>query len=475
MASEHAADRESTGEDVRPGDAAPGPDGLPLVGNTLSFLRDPVGFYRRLGAYGSDVVAYDIAGTSGYAVTHPDDVEQVLVHDDALYERGTVTREALGQISDGGLFLSEGEDWARQRRLLQPAFYRGTVETYAGTMTATAADVADGWADGDVVHARDAMTDLTLAVLSETLFGVDLSGRGAAVGDAATALLAKFDSGAPSAYLPEWVPTPRNRRFRRAVGDLRELVDELVAERRGAGGTGSAGDAGSTAGIPRGDDVLSLLAAADADAEDGLSDEDIRANMLAFLVAGHETTALALTFALHSLATHPDVQDRLAAELGAELDGPPGADDLADLDVLDRVVEETLRLYPPAYTVFREPTEPVTLGGYRIEPGANLSLPQFVVHRDGRWYDDPTAFRPSRWDGDLRESNPDYAYFPFGGGPRACIGMRFARMEAKLALATLLTDWRVEPTDETALSLRMAVTLGPGGPVPLRVRRRDGA
>jgi len=452
--------RPADGEAVRPGDAAPGPDGLPLVGNTLSFLRDPVGFYRDLGAYDADVVAYDIAGTSGYAVTHPDDVERVLVHDDALYERGTVTRETLGQISDGGLFLSEGEDWARQRRLLQPAFYAGTVETYADTMTATAASVGDGWADGEVVRAREAMADLTLAVLAETLFGVDLSGRGAAVGDAATALLAKFDSSAPSAYLPGWVPTPRNLRFRRAVADLRALVDELVAERRSAGG-----------GSEEREDVLSLLAAADAER---LSDDDIRANMLAFLIAGHETTALALTFALHALATHPDVQDRLAAELDAELDGRPGADDLAGLDVLDRVVDETLRLYPPAYTVFREPTEPVVLGGYRVEAGANLTLPQFVVHRDERWYDDPLSFRPARWDGDLRERTPDYAYFPFGGGPRACIGARFARMEAKLALATLLADWRVEPTADADLDLRMAVTLGPGGPVPLRVRRRDG-
>jgi cytochrome P450 len=455
------------GDDERP----PGPDGLPLVGNTFQFLRDPVGFYERLGAeYDGDVVRYEIAGTSGYLLTHPDHVERVLVHDDDVFVKGQVSRDSLGQVVDGGVLLSEGEEWASQRKLLQPAFYRGRIETYADTMVDASRARVEGWSDGEVVPVRDEMQQLTLETLARTLFGVEMDGRGREVGEAARALLAKFDAGGVSAYLPPWVPTPANVRFRRAMSDLTDTVDALIAERKGdTEGASRASPARSDRGAsrPACDDLISLLLSAD----DGLDDEAIRANMVTFLIAGHETTSLALTYALSLLADHPEKRDRLHAELD-DVDGDPSAGDLPELDYLDDVVTEALRLYPPAYTMFREPTEPVEIGGYTVEPGENLSLPQYLVHRDERWYDDPLAFRPERWTDEFEEDLPDYAYFPFGGGPRHCIGMRFATMEAKLSLATVLSRVTVEPTDETEIDPRMAITLQPGGPVPLRVRTR---
>jgi cytochrome P450 len=195
--------------------------------------------------------------------------------------------------------------------------------------------------------------------------------------------------------------------------------------------------------------------------------------LLTFLVAGHDTTALTLTYAWFLLANNPKCQERLHAELDATLgDSRPTPEDLFELPYLDAVLNEVLRLYPPAFTVFRQPTEPVILGGYEISPEAQLTLPQWLVHRDERWYDAPDAFRPERWDDDLEASLPEYAYYPFGGGPRHCIGMRFARMEAKLALATIAQQYAVEAVTEPPLSLAMQITLSPTESIEVRLRER---
>jgi cytochrome P450 len=434
----------------------PGPDGLPLLGNTLALVRDPVGFYEDVAAHDADVVRYSVAGTEGHVLKHPDHVERVLVEEPDRYWKGEVANRSVGSIVEGdGLLLAEGDVWRRQRTLLQPAFYRERVEAYADAMVTASEATVDRWGDGDVVSARDAMQQLTLEVLADTLFGVDLDEEGAAVGEAAAAILHRFDAGSLSAYLPAWVPTPRNRRFRRAIDDLDRVVDQLVAERRG-----------DTDGR---EDLLSLLLAAEEDGET-LDDAEVRANMVTFLVAGHETTSLALTYTLYLLATHPGEARRLREEL-AEFDGAPAPFELPELEHLDRVLREAMRLYPPVYTLFREPKEPVTFEGYELPAGTNLSMPQFIVHRDERFYDDPLQFRPDRWQGGLAEELPDYAYYPFGGGPRHCIGMRFARMEAKLALATLVPRVDLEPVAEDPLDPQMAVTLQPGGPVRMRVDR----
>lgn len=458
--------------DHESGDWPPSPDGLPLLGNTLSLVRDPVGFYDDIASYESDVVGYTVAGTRGVVLKHPDLVEQVLVADPDRYYKGAIANDSLGSVvGSDGLVLAEGDVWARQRKLLQPAFYQERMATYADAVTGAAEATVADWDDGDVVPVRDEMQSLTLEVLADTLFGVDLDGRGAAIGDAASAILHRFDAASLSSYLPAWVPTPRNVRFRRAIGEMNVVVDELIAERRGA-----------TEGR---DDLLSLLVTAGEDG-DTLDDEAVRANMVTFLIAGHETSSLALTYALYLLATHPDaaarLRDELTAVYGDELatasggsssgdDRRPSPDKLAECEYLDHVLTETLRLYPPAYTLFREPTEPVTVAGYELPAGTHVSLPQWIVHRDERWFDDPDAFRPDRWAGGRAEELPDYAYYPFGGGPRHCIGMRFATMEAKLALATIVPQVDLTPVAADPLDLQMAITLQPGGPVRMRVDR----
>ena len=445
-------------------DRPPGPSGLPVVGNTLKFLRDPLTFHERLGEYDEDVVRFDLLSNTAYLLKHPDYIEQVLVTDEATtFDRGEITQAAFREVVDGGLFVAEGDDWARQRDLVRPAFYRQQLETYDDAIVEITREFVEEWDDGEEIHLSDEMTDLTLSVLAGTLLGVDLDGRGEPFSRAGKAVQSKFDTSSPSAYIPTWIPTPQNRRFKQAVTDVHELIDELMAERRNE---------------PAGDDLLSLLLAASEGAADfggddgvGLTEDDIREHLITFLGAGHETTAVALTYALYVLGSNPDIAETVREEL-ATVDGTPSAAEVRELPYLDKVVTETLRLYSPTYAIFREPTEPVEIGGYEIPAGTNITMSQYLVHRDERWYDDPLTFRPERWTDEFRAELPDYAYFPFGGGPRQCIGMRFATMEMKLALATVLPRFDLEPVDDDPFDFQMVFSLQPGGPVPMRVHDR---
>ena len=442
---------------TRPASAAPGPAGLPLLGNTLAFLRDPVGFYDELAAYESDVVAYNIAGDDGYMVRHPEAIQRVLVTDASDFRRAQITQDSLGQVADGGLFLNEGEQWQRERTALQPAFYRDRVETYAEMMVRYAEQRADAWRGRDAVTVSDEMRTLTLEILTKTLLDVDIRGRESEIGDAAEAITANFDAATVSAFLPMWVPTPQNRRAKRALAAFDATIEDLVAQRR--------------AGEEDPEDLLSILLDVEFEDGTGLSEQGVRDNLFTFLVAGHETTALTLSYACMLLANHPDAQAKLHAELDAVLgDEAPTAANLFELGYLGHVVDEALRLYPPAYTVFREAATGVTLGGYDLPKGSIVTLPQWVVHRDERWFDGPDAFRPERWAED--RDRPEYAYFPFGGGPRHCIGMRFALMEAKLVLATLARRFAFEPGTEPPIDLSMRLTLQPSDPISVELTER---
>ncbi|MFC5972262.1 cytochrome P450 [Halomarina salina] len=432
-----------------------GPDGLPVLGNTLDLTRDVFRFYEELHAEYGDVVRYEVAGDEGYMVAHPDLVEQVLVTDDEAFVKGDLLQRTLRGALGEGMLLAEGDDWRAQRTTAQPAFYRERVAAYGDTMVDFADGTASEWSDGDVLDVRPEMSELTLRILARTLFGLDIRGEESVVRDTADAMRERMDASTVVAYLPDWVPAPRIRAYKRAVADARALIDDLI-ERRRREGSHPSGES----------DLLTMLVAA-AEAG-GMDDETLRDNMLTFLFAGHETSALALTYALFCLGHDPEAQARLHDELDAH-DGPLTADALSHLDVLDRTVREAMRLYPPVYTHFREPIRDVTVGDYRIPEGAVVSLPQWVVHRDERWYDDPLTFDPERW---LDWDGPEYAYFPFSGGPRHCIGMRFAELETRLVLGTLLRNWRVESVTERPLDLVASATATPAYPVELRVHER---
>jgi len=459
MASNQAESRPEDRASSRNPSTPPGPDGLPLLGTAFELLRDPFGFYDRCHhSYDSDVIKHQVLGVDSYMLTHPEDIQTVLVEQEESFVKGTIMEESIGQITPRGLVATEGTEWQRDRRLLQPAFYRNQIEAHAPVMVRYASEFAESFDTETPVRLDTELKALTLDVLAKTLLDVNVRDKQTAIGRASRVITNHFDTSNVSAYLPFWLPTPANLRCKRAVQDFFDHVDEIIAERRSASADR--------------DDLLSILLEAEYDDGTTMSDQRVREQLMTFLFAGHETTALALTYAIFLLATHPEKQARVSEELQAVSDGSLTVEDLEALDYLECVIKESLRLYPPAFVLFREPTTDVELGGYTVPDGSTISLPQWNVHRDPRWYDDPETFRPERWSGDFEESLPEYAYFPFGGGPRHCIGMRFAMMEARLILGTLCQRLEFEPVTEPPLDLSMRLTLQPTDGITVSARSR---
>jgi cytochrome P450 len=438
--------------------APPGPDGLPLLGNALQLVRDPFGFIDDVGEYG-DVVSYHLAGIRFTALLHPDHVEQVLVGDPDPFRRWTGDEwNVLGEFAPEGLLLSEGEQWRRQRVGMQPMFTPDRIESYTDAMGEYADRMVDEWDDGETVAINRETSRLALRILARSLFDLDVSGQDDVVTRAAAAINDRADSRSLGTFLPRWIPTRARRRSRRAMAVLDDLLDDRIAERRRA---------------PEAhDDLLAFMLSADGP-DGGFTEAEVRDNLVTFLFAGHETTSLALAYTLFLLATNPEQRATLDEELDAVLGGePPTPTDLPELTYLDRVITEALRLYPPAYVLFREAVEDTTVGGYAVPEGSKLSLPIYNIHHDQRWYDDPEAFRPGRWTDVFEESLPEYAYFPFGGGPRHCIGMRFARMELMHVLPTVLQRTEFELESDPEIDFQLGVTLQPTDDIRLRVRKR---
>ncbi|MFD1646272.1 cytochrome P450 [Haloarchaeobius litoreus] len=446
----------------RPDDGGfpPGPDGIPVLGNTLQFTSDPHAFYDELASYG-DVVGYSVARQRMTTVLHPDLVEQVLVTDSDSYGKWDLSDFGT-QFAPDGLLFTEGEQWREQRTQAQPAFQLDRVRGYGDAMAGYARELVDGFDDGETIAANERFSALTMRILADSLFDLDVDGSeaGAAITRAAEALNERADPDGITTFVPTWVPMPSNRRYKRAMEAFEETVDGLIAERRAAD-------------TDEHDDLLAMLMRAGDDGQ-GMSDAELRDTMLTFLFAGHETTALALTYTTYLLAEHPDVADRLRREVDDAVDGDtPDTFDVFGLDYLDRVCSESMRLYPPAYVVFREAREDVELGGYELPADTKLTLPQFHIHHDERWFDAPGEFRPDRWTDEFEAQLPEYAYFPFGGGPRHCIGMRFATLELKLVLATLVRDCRFDYLGDEPPEPKMGATYQPREDVRLRVTKRD--
>lgn len=447
--SEHPAD----------GSQPPGPDGLPLLGNTHQFLRDPPAFYDHVAATYGDVVTYEVMGERGYMVRHPDDIEQVLVTDSDRFVKGQIFQETLEPILGNGLVVAEGDLWERQRMLLQPAFTPQRIQSYTEDMVTYTESMLDGWQDGETVRLTEELKSLTLQILASALFDRDIRGEDTVVHDAADAIIDRVDPSSVVSHLPMWVPHPTNWRAKRALSDLDDYIDRLIAERR-------ADDAAH-------DDLLTILLHAETEDGEGMSDEQLRDELVTFLFAGHETTSMTLTYTLYLLAEHPEARERLHAELGDVLGGAtPTVEDIFELEYTEWAIKEAMRIIPPVFTLFREPTEDVEIGGYTIPEGRLVVLPQWVVHRDARWYEDPRSYRPGRWADDLEAELPDYAYFPFGGGPRHCIGMRFAMTEMQLVLATLAQRVDLDTAFEGELGFQVSATTQPDRPVEMTVTER---
>ncbi len=420
--------------------------------------------------------------------TTPATARAVLVDDRERYQKAEIVRDRLGTLQGDSLVLLEGDAWRERRRTLRGGFTPDRVAS-AGTLTTQyASETVASWPDGGVVPVVETARDLSLALLARSLFGLDLRGGGTPIHRAADDVLARLQLDSASTYLPEWVPTPTNRRFRRAVATLHDRIDEVVAERTRE----SAGDDLSSESDEE-PDLLSTMAAA------GLPVTEIRDELIALLFAGFDSTATALACTLGLLAEHPEVQSRLRDELDAVVGGGPsltGAEeaqtdesdlqtrdgdtaltpaDLDELPYLDAVVRESLRLYPPQYLLFREPTQRVTLGGYDIDAGTTVVVPPWVLHRDPASWDEPTAFRPSRWlddDGSVvTDTHPEYAYLPYGAGPRGCLGRRLADQTLRLIVAVVCRRRRLDAVDSLSVSAGPTLSLDDG--LDVRVYGRE--
>ncbi len=433
----------------------PGPDGLPLLGSSPQFRRDLLGFFTRCAREHGDVAAFRLGPQSCCVVSDPDLIESVLVDLADRMRKGWDLRQ-LRFVLGRGLLTNEGDDWYRRRRLIQPAFHHGRIHEYARVMGRRAVERAASWRDGRTLDVHAEMMALTLEIVGEVLFGAELSGRVDAVGGALDRVMTQFER-----MLRGWLPiplafpTPGNLAARMALRKLDRVVYDLIRRRReGAGADG-------------GTDLLAALLVVQDEGGTGMSERQLRDEVITLLLAGHETTALALAWTLWLVARHPEVEARLSRELAA-LDGvgPPDAEDVERLPYARAVLQESMRLFPPAWGIGREPLEDVELGGFRIERGTQIFLVPWVTHRDPRFFPQPERFLPERW---AEKPNPappggklpKYAYFPFGGGPRYCIGSSFAMMEATLVLAAVLRRWRFRPLPDHPVVPQPAVTLRP--------------
>ncbi|MEU6704431.1 cytochrome P450 [Streptomyces wuyuanensis] len=444
----------------------PGPAGLPLLGSMFDLKRDSLGTYLAARQAHGDVVRFT-AGPPGlrmelYAVFSAEGAQQVLATDSANFRKDNAFYQEVRDSFGNGLLTSQDDDYLRQRRLVQPLFTRWRVDGYASAVTDETAGLLDRWAtapDG-TVDVVDEMTRLALRAVARILFGTDVE---AAVPVVERCFPVIGDYTLRRGYSPvspprSW-PTPDNRRAAAATEELYGVCDRIIEERR------AEGDAA------KGDDLLSLLARAESSEDGALDSSEIRDQVLVFLLAGHETTATSLAFALHLLARHPEQQSRARAEAVGILGGrTPEAYDLDALPYLTQVLKEAMRLYPAAPVVGRRAVAEAVVGGHTIPAGADVVVAPWVTHRHPRYWEDPDRFDPERFAPGTEKDRPRYAWFPFGGGPRACIGQHFSMLESVLALAMILRDYELEAVDQR-VPVDAAITLRAKGPARCRLRR----
>ncbi len=439
----------------------PGPPGTLFAGNLREFRQDMLGFYLRMSREYGNLSSLRIGPRRIYLVNHPELIEEVLVHQARNYRKHYAIR--MNRLLLGnGLLASEGAFWLRQRRLAQPAFGRDRVAAYGPIMVDFAGRMLAGWRPGTVRDVHADMTQLTLEIIAKTLFDADVHGEARAAGAALAAAQESFiDRFQSLIALPEWVPSPGNLRLRRAVRRLDEIVFGFIRQRRQS--------------KEQKNDLLSLLIRARDEDGSQMTDSQLRDEAMTLFLAGHDTTALTLSWAWYLLAQHPAIDARLFEEVRDVLGSrPPTVADLPRLRYTEYVIKEAMRLYPPAYAIGREALVETELGGYSIPRGQTVLLCQWVTHRDPRFWDDPEKFDPDRWTSPQVARMPKFAYFPFGGGPRVCIGNQFASIEAMLLLATVVRRFRLERADSEPVKPDPSLTLRPSRGIQMRLHARDG-
>ncbi len=427
----------------------PGPKNPLITGHLKAFRANPVLFLEGLARSYGDVCYFRLGPQSTYLVNNPAYIRDILV----THQNNFVKSRALQRVKillGEGLLTSEGDFHLRQRRLAQPAFQRQRLAAYARTMTEFALQTRGRWRDGGEIDMSNEMMRLTLAIVAKTLFSADVELEAAAIGEALTVILHMFNILIlPGARALRWLPTRKGRDFRAALKKLDGVIYQLIAERR-------------RSGEDTGDLLSMLLLAREEDGSGQMDDRQVRDEAMTLFLAGHETTANALTWTWYLLSQNPDCERRFHQEIDSVLDGrPPGFDDLPRLTYTEMVFAESMRLYPPAWGVGRLALEDYELGDWHIPAGSVLLMSTWVTHRDPRFWPDPERFDPERWTPEARDSRPKFSYYPFGGGARLCIGERFAWMEGSLVLASIAQKWRPRLAPGHRVEPQPLITLRP--------------
>ena len=447
-----------------------GPKGYPVVGLIPRLMRDMMGTYREAAELGG-IVELDMGLRKGYLVTDPDLLRYILLDNYKNYVKGEqmdVIRPLLGN----GLFLSEGDFWFAQRRLMQPAFYRPKLSNLAELMVNATQAVADRWETlpaGEHVNMLYEMRQVTQMVIVEAMFSTSISREETIrAGEALDfALLTLVERSITPLSVPEWLPTAKNRRLQESLATLDEFVYRFINERRELIKQTEDGF------DPTGDLLSMLMNVRYEDTGEGMTDEQLRDEVMTMFLAGHETTANTLSWTWYLLAEHPEVEEQIHEELDRVLGGRrPTFEDLDRLDYTRMVIDEVLRVYPPVWMTARQAVEDDVIGGYTIPAGSMLMLGFYFLHHNPRYWDAPEAFRPERFTEEANKARPRWVYLPFGGGPRVCIGQHFALMEAQLALALLAQKFRARVMPGRDVSMQLMGTLQPTGGLWMTLEQR---
>jgi len=444
----------------------PGPGRYIPYGDLQAIRRSPLGALARIAQRYGDVLQYPVGFWTIYVVSDPAGVRHVLQENSRNYSKATFQYTLLGLVAGQGLLSSDGAFWLRQRRLIQPAFHRHRLTRLATQTTDATAAMLDRWdsvvARGEALDIDGEMMRLTLEIVGKTLFSADFANDTDALSRAALTTLDHIAHRArsPLAFPPK-VPTPRNRAFMAAIHTLDGAIFDLIARRR------RDPDAA--------DDLLAMLMCArDAETGEGMSDRQLRDEIITFLIAGHETVASALVWTWYALSLHPAVERKLHRELMTVSDHrPPTMDDLPRLPYARMVVDETLRLYPPSWISTRRAIERDTIGGYRIAANALIVMSPYVTHRRANEWPNPEGFDPERFTPEGIAARPRFAYFPFGGGPHLCIGQAFALVEAHLIVATVAQRYRLALVPGQHIEVAPLVTLRPKHGMFMHIQQRE--
>lgn len=439
----------------------PGPKGLPVVGSLFDYFKNILGFLTRISEDYGDVVYYKLGSRKMYLLNDPEDIKDVLITNNRNFEKSRALKRSKIILGEG-LLTSEGEFHVKQRRTIQPVFHHKRIKSYGDVMAEYASRLGEDWKNGTVVDIHKEMMKLTLYIVSKTIFDSDMESDSEEIGQCLTDLVTLF----PVMIFPyseylDNLPLPANKRFFAAKDKLDSIIYGLIEERKANPGEKT--------------DLLSMLLEAEDEEAGGqrMSDEQVRDEAMTLFLAGQESTANSLVWTWYLISSHPEVERKIHEEVDSVLGGRlPSLDDLGKLSYTQNVFKEALRLYPPAWALARHVKEDYEVGGYTIPAGADIFISQYVVHRDPRLYREPQRFIPERWEIEETKDLPRFAYFPFGGGPRRCIGEPFAWMEGVIIIATIASKWKMRVVPHQKVEPEPLITIRPKGGLRVILEKR---